>query len=125
MIIVRIARIVLETNILTGGQKRLIPRIKLNSAQEDFAYIISRIQFPLPLYFSITINESQGQSFERVGVDLWAPPFSHSQFYVAMSRVKDVRRLSILILPRNAGNGDNKILKKYCYLEGFIRENRL
>jgi ATP-dependent exoDNAse (exonuclease V) alpha subunit len=96
MTIVRIARIVLETKILTGefaGQKRLIPRIKLNSAQEDFANIISRIQFPFPLYFSITINDSEGQSFERVGVVLRAPPFSHGQFYVAMSRVTDSRRL--------------------------------
>jgi len=50
MTIVRIARIVLETKILIGefaGQKRLIPRIKLNSAQENFAYIISRIQFAI------------------------------------------------------------------------------
>jgi hypothetical protein len=127
MTIVRIARNVLETRILTGefaGQKRLIPRIKLNSAQEDFAYIISRIQFPLRLCFSMTINKSQGQSFERVGVDLRAPPFSHGQFYVAMSRVTDVRRLSILTLPPDAGNRDNKILKNIVYPEVLIRENR-
>jgi len=124
MTIVRIARNVLETKILTGefaGQKRLIPRIKLNSAQEDFAYIISRIQFPLRLCFSMTINKSQGQSFERVGVDLRAPPFSHGQFYVAMSRVTDVRRLSILTLPPDAGNRDNKILECIMYSQARVR----
>jgi ATP-dependent exoDNAse (exonuclease V) alpha subunit len=108
----------LETKILTGefaGQKQLIPRIKLNSAQEDFAYIISRIQFPLRLYFIMTINKAQGQSFHRVGVDSRAPPFSHGQSYVAMSRVTNVRRFSILTLPPDAGNGYNGILKKIVY----------
>jgi len=34
----------------------------------------------------MTINKSQGQSVEHVGVDLRTPVFSHGQLYVALSR---------------------------------------
>ena len=45
----------------------------------------------------MTINKSQGQSFDTVGVDLRIPVFSHGQFYVAMSRVTDIDRLTVLL----------------------------
>jgi ATP-dependent exoDNAse (exonuclease V) alpha subunit len=45
----------------------------------------------------MTINKSQGQSFDTVGVDLRTPVFSHGQFYVAMSRVSDSTGLHVLL----------------------------
>jgi len=45
----------------------------------------------------MTINKSQGQSFDKVAVDLRIPVFTHGQFYVAMSQVTDVGRLAILL----------------------------
>ena len=36
------------------------------------------------------------ETIERVAVDLRTPAFSHGQFYVAMSRVTDVRNLTVL-----------------------------
>lgn len=36
---------------------------------------------------AMTINKSQGQTFQTVGVDLTTPVFSHGMLYVAMSRV--------------------------------------
>ena len=47
----------------------------------------------------MTINKSQGQSFETVGVDLRTPVFTHGQFYVAASRVTSKAGLCILLPP--------------------------
>lgn len=45
----------------------------------------------------MTINKSQGQSLERVGVHLPIECFSHGQLYVAFSRAKSADGLKILI----------------------------
>ena len=37
---------------------------------------------------SATINKAQGQTFDKVGIYLPAPVFTHGQLYVAFSRAK-------------------------------------
>ncbi|SDA02813.1 BZ3500_MvSof-1268-A1-R1_Chr11-1g03170 [Microbotryum saponariae] len=50
-----------------------------------------RLQFPLRVALAMTINQAQGQSLDRVGVDLSLHlVFTHGQLYVAMSRVMSV-----------------------------------
>ena len=51
----------------------------------------------------MTVNKSQGQSLNFVGVDLRTPVFTHGQLYVALLRVTDISGLAVL-LPRN-GDG--------------------
>lgn len=51
----------------------------------------------------MTINKSQGQGFVHIGVDLRSPCFSHGQFYVAMTRSKDLRHLYVLLPLDNDG----------------------
>ena len=58
-------------------------------------FILYRRQFPIVLAFAITINESQGQSLEKVGTSFRRPLFSHGQLYVALSRCKDANQLLI------------------------------
>jgi ATP-dependent exoDNAse (exonuclease V) alpha subunit len=48
----------------------------------------------------MTVNKSQGQYLSIVGINLQTPAFSHGQLYVALSRVTDVRNLTVL-LPEN------------------------
>jgi ATP-dependent DNA helicase PIF1 len=52
------------------------------------SYTISRLQFPLRLAYSLTMNKSQGQTISgRMLLDLTQPSFTHGHLYVALSRI--------------------------------------
>jgi ATP-dependent exoDNAse (exonuclease V) alpha subunit len=44
------------------------------------------IQYPIRLAWAITIHKSQGQTFEKIAIDLEQGEFAHGQTYVALSR---------------------------------------
>jgi ATP-dependent exoDNAse (exonuclease V) alpha subunit len=67
----------------------------------------NRKQFPVRLCFAMTINKAQGQSLQKVGIDLRQPVFTHGQFYVAFSRVTDVANLDVLLPYRGSGMVEN------------------
>nr|XP_027072002.1 uncharacterized protein LOC113696819 [Coffea arabica] len=82
------------------GKKVLIPKIPLqtpDNQKNSIAFI--RTQFPVRLCFALTINKSQGQTLDYVGIYLREPVFSHGQLYVALSRVRTSAELKILIVP--------------------------
>ena len=61
-----------ECKIIGGdrdGEIEFIPRISLHCS-DQFPFTLVRHQFPLRLAFSFTINKSQGQTLEKVGIDL-------------------------------------------------------
>ena len=79
---------VIEVTPITGpacGKNFFIPRIPL--IPTDLPFRFKRLQFPLKICFSMTINKSQGQTFKSVGLHLLEDCFSHGQLYVAASRV--------------------------------------
>ena len=47
--------------------------------------------------FALTINKSQGQSFNHVGVYLEEPVFAHGQIYVALSRCRNQQNLKVFV----------------------------
>ena len=65
----------------------------------------------------MTINKSQGQSLQRVGLYLDRPVFSHGQLYVAVSRVTSKDDLRILIVENDYG--DRFQTKNIVYKEIF------
>jgi ATP-dependent exoDNAse (exonuclease V) alpha subunit len=64
----------------------------------------------------MTINKAQGQSLQKVGIDLRQPVFIHSQFYVAFSRVTDMTNLDVLLPYRDSG-----MIKNIVYSEVLLR----
>ncbi|XP_060881929.1 uncharacterized protein LOC132953554 [Metopolophium dirhodum] len=88
---------VIEAIIIKGcaqGESTFIPRIPLLSSNYPFEF--KRLQFPIKVYFAMTINKLQGQSLKIAGIDLSDDCFTHGQFYVACSRVSSPTSLVIL-----------------------------
>lgn len=86
----------IECTILTGcgtGEVVLIPRIPLMPTELPFQF--KRLQFPVKLSFAMTINKSQGQTFNVAGLDLSVECFSHGQLYVALSRATSNQNLFV------------------------------
>ena len=80
----------LECSIVGGEfntRKVLIPRITLKPRDREFTFEWSRRQFPVRVCFAMTINKSQGQTLQNVGIWLNDSCFAHGQLYVAVSRV--------------------------------------
>jgi hypothetical protein len=80
---------VIFATIATGKHKDrtvFIPRMSMSPTNSDLPFKLKRLQFPVILAFAMTINKSHGQTFERDGIYLPQPVFSHGQLYVAFSR---------------------------------------
>ncbi|GBM00895.1 hypothetical protein AVEN_225668-1 [Araneus ventricosus] len=52
------------------GDVVFLPRIKLATSDMNLAFVLNDRQFPLFPAYMMTINKSQGQTFDHVGISL-------------------------------------------------------
>ena len=62
---------------------------------------MERKQFPLRLAYSISINKSQGQEFQKVGLDITVPSFAHGHLYVSLSRIRNYNNIKFFVNDTN------------------------
>ena len=70
----------INAEVLTGvsvGTKVCIPRVQLAPSGSGLSFTLKRRQYPIRLACSMTINKSQGQTFDSIGVYLKKPCFSN------------------------------------------------
>ncbi|KAK9694726.1 PIF1-like helicase [Popillia japonica] len=85
-----------------SNKRVFIPRIDFTTNQtSNLPFIMRRRQFPVRLSYCLTINKSQGQSYDSVGIYLPNAVFDHGQLYVACSRARSMRQLFIHVTDTN------------------------
>uniref|UniRef100_A0A0L8H3R5 ATP-dependent DNA helicase n=1 Tax=Octopus bimaculoides TaxID=37653 RepID=A0A0L8H3R5_OCTBM len=64
----------------------------------NVSFTLERNQFPVHLSYSMTINKSQGQKFDKVGLLLPEPLFGHGQLYVTLSRARKLSDVRVKVI---------------------------
>ena len=116
----------IDCEVLTGtacNKRILIPCINLSYSGTILPFNLQRIQFPIIPAFAMTINKSQGQTFQKIGIFLDRPVFTHGQLYVAGSRVRSFDGLRFYISEYNGqghlANDERVFIKKILFIEKF------
>lgn len=118
LLILELGNNILRCKILAGdklGEIVFIHRVTLY-CKNDYPFTFKRRQFPLKLAFAMTINKSQGQTFDKIGIDLRKDVFTHGHLYVGFSRVRSWEGLKIYL-----GNQRNcEVVKNYVFKELYF-----
>ncbi|KYN10408.1 ATP-dependent DNA helicase PIF1, partial [Trachymyrmex cornetzi] len=117
LLVEEFANHLLKCKIITGdkaGEIVFLNRITLY-CENIYPFTFTRRQFPVRLAFAMTINKSQGQTFEKVGIDLRKDVFNHGQLYVAFSRVRTWQGLKVFL----GNQRENRFVKNWVYKEIF------
>ena len=88
----------LDQDILTlslNDENVYLVRMDLEKEYNGMKFI--RTQIPIRLCYASTVHKSQGQTLDRVVLDLRGNFWEHGQMYVGLSRVKDPKNLLILL----------------------------
>lgn len=120
LLVLELCTNLLKCEILTGDKKGeiiILNRITLYSSEADYPFTFKRRQFPIKLAFAMTINKAQGQTFDKIAIDLKKDVFNHGQLYVALSRVRSCNSLKMY-----TGDSNKKSIKNYVYHELYVAD---
>jgi len=111
----------IEAEVATGplkGEKVFLSRLTITPSEKDaLPFTLRRRQFPVRPAFAMTINKSQGQTLQRVGIFLRKPVFSHGQLYVALSRCGAAKGVSVMVPGADAVAGGGLYTPNVVYRE--------
>jgi ATP-dependent DNA helicase PIF1 len=99
----------------------ILPRITC-TPPDKYPFMFTRRQFPIRPAFAMTINKSQGGTFDKVGIELTSPVFTHGQLYVAVSRTSDFS--NVTIMTSNNDNTTKNIVFPAIFDKEYIDEQR-
>ena len=121
---------IINCEILDGtfaGNKCFLSRVDIDSDKAEGITSIRfvRRQFPIRLAYAITIDKSQGQTFDRVGIYLERPVFAHGQLYVALSRARGFEhiRVQVLLGPKQGVQNGRTFTDNVVYPELLDKAN--
>ena len=92
----KIGRHLITVETLMGHRRFVFFLIMFRFTLPQSGLTIEWHQFSLRLCYAIMVNKSQGQTLDKVCVDLRDHPFAHGQLYVAASRVRNSNNILIL-----------------------------
>ncbi|CAG8652206.1 7767_t:CDS:2 [Rhizophagus irregularis] len=98
---------VIKAEIITGKHAEkhaFLLRITLSLTNATLPFTFKHCQFSIQPAFVMTINKSQGQTLNWIGLYLPTPVFAHGQFYVACSRITTKKNLKIITTKDNNRN---------------------
>ena len=90
---------VIEATILTGcgkGESIFVPRIPV--VPTDMPFEFKRLQCPVRLAVTLSINKTQRQSLKGADINLETLCISHDQLYVMCSRVGIAKSSDVFVL---------------------------
>ncbi|KAF1866776.1 hypothetical protein Lal_00018161 [Lupinus albus] len=82
-----LAGLLKQTKLIIWDEALMSHKMSMSPSQTQWPFKLIRRQFPIIVSYAMTINKSQGQSLESVGLYLPKPVFSHDQLYVVISRI--------------------------------------
>ncbi|GAA0144032.1 hypothetical protein LIER_35858 [Lithospermum erythrorhizon] len=110
--------------LIYGHTSQKIP-LEPNPSENKYLIPFVRRQVPLRLCFAMSINKTQGQTLDYVGLYLKQPVFTHGQLYVAISRAKTGKNVKVLVLPPIARDIGTKYTTNVVYDEVLLRASFL
>jgi hypothetical protein len=86
----------LRCTLVSNGAEVIIQKTNNQPDPKKVGLSFRRIQFPVALAFSATVNKAQGQTLAKAALDLTTGQcFAHGQMYVAFSRVARMDNIKV------------------------------
>ncbi|MDE7349443.1 MAG: AAA family ATPase [Muribaculaceae bacterium] len=79
-----------KRNLMTEYRYEMVYNADQHKLARKKPYIQSTTQYPVKLAYAFTIHKSQGQTYDKVIIDLNSHIFAPGQLYVALSRAKSL-----------------------------------